>query len=49
MYTKGRRGGGQCVYGLKETELAASEERGGGDKEAWDGLVRKQLSMPPKN
>lgn len=40
--------GARCVFGLKETEPAASEERGGRDEETWDGLVMKQPFMPQR-
>lgn len=40
--------GGRCVFGLKEKEPAASEERGGRDEETWDGLMMIQPFMPKR-
>lgn len=39
---------GRYVFGLKETEPVASEERGGRVEETWDGLVMKQPFMPQR-
>lgn len=36
------------MFGLKEKEPAASEERGGRDEETWDGLMMIQPFMPQR-